>query len=303
VINYAWANPSTGIREQAGTKEEARERVWKELQKPPGVAAEVQESHGWSSNEKLVAIPVAAGVYEQEPVGWSSNEKFDLAIPEPWDSYAFTNPTSGHREIVGSFDMARIRIAEAWPEHAPVDSVTIYRQRLAFEVRWDDPEPEAPTPPEPEEETPSSLIAQVLAGNCADFGRAQLLASLWIADALQKRYRLRRVSRRNPGHRYRRYHPGVFRTLRRWWRIFWGTHWNRTSGQPNCQQCGQMLADPDGTICPRCAKAILQKCALESEGNVMPHVYRFPSQGVITDAPCAECGKLLDDAIHGYTGD
>jgi hypothetical protein len=249
-------------------------------------------------NDKYKPLPIGAGVvYEQEAVGWASDEKHEVILSVPWDSYAFTNPTSGHREIVGSFDMARLRIAEAWPEHAPVDSVTIYRQRLAFEVRWDDPEPEAPepAPPEAEEETPSSIIAQVLAGNCADFGRAQLLASLWTAEALQAIQHEGWTI--NFGNEKRQ--RGLWERFKRW--VFGDPPEAR--GQPNCQQCGQMLADPDGTICPRCAKAILQKCAMESEGNVMPHVYRFPSGGVITDAPCAECGKLLDDAIHGYTGD
>jgi len=401
VINYAWANPTTGIREQASTREEARLRVWTEL----------RESERLPDPQ---ALPEAQ-VYEQEAAGWSSKENFDLTIPEPWDSYAFTDPTTGTRCIVGSFDMARIRIAEAWPEHAPVDSVTIYRQRLAFDVRWDDPRPEAPAPAEIERDTPSSLIEQVMDGSCGDLGRAQLLATLWIAESLQEVagalhymspgpsgedglacirdefqcrecghpakmhvYKCPEVfqcsdpnctcgespadimgnnqtrTRGNPARR-----PGVFRTLRRWWRMFWGTHWNRTLGQPNCAQCGQMLADPDGTICPKCAEAILTKMApsphihswhapprrpqmdLKSivfslTGQICdcgatriyrgpaygwtetpaspnkPHVYRFPTSGnllrviapeQVSDAPCAECGKPFDHAIHGYTGD
>jgi hypothetical protein len=293
VINYAWANPTTGIREQAGTQAEARQRVWQEL-KSAGAGS-------FTSNGAALIDPVK--IYEQEAVGWASNEKYEVTLSAVWDSYAFTDPSTGKRCIVGSFDMARLRIAEAWPEHAPVDSVTIYRQRLAFEVRWDDPEPEAPAPPEAEEETPSSLIAQVLAGNCADFGRAQLLASLWIADALQRRYgpgdvlRPRRTSRRNPGRRYHRYHPGVFRTIRKWWRMFWGTHWNRTSAQPNCQQCGQMLADPDGTICPKCAAKILDRMTPKSD---KPHVFEFCAEG---EDVCGKCARPEKHAIHGYTGD
>ena len=31
-MNYAWSNPETGVREQADTPEEARYRVWEELQ-------------------------------------------------------------------------------------------------------------------------------------------------------------------------------------------------------------------------------------------------------------------------------
>jgi hypothetical protein len=284
VINYAWANPTTGIREQAGTQAEARQRVWKEIQAYPAEAPS-------QFDDFMVAV------YEQEAVGWASNEKHEVILSVPWDSYAFTDPSTGKRCIVGSFDMARIRIAEAWPEHAPVDSVTIYRQRLAFEVRWDDPEPEAPAPPEAEEETPSSLIAQVLAGNCADFGRAQLLASLWIAKSMQEVAGALHYMSPGPP----RKKTGLWAIIKEIWGI-----WTAPvpHGQPNCQQCGQMLADPDGTICPKCARAILEKMIPpESSPGIVyqgsPHVYEFgePGEG------CGKCGWPEKHAIHGYTGD
>ena len=203
-MNYSWANPSTGIREQVATKEEARLLAWEEVQK----AAKFQPISFLS-----------VGVFEQEAAGWASKAAYEQLPIDPWpDGYAFSNPKDGARESYRNFANAAERIADEWPEHynrtcssqAPVDQVTIYRQRLAFEVRWDyrqqlafevrwdDPKPELPTPPVIPPDTPSSLIHSVMEGSCADLGRAQLLAMLWIAEALHGEFMERRIDPAKP---------------------------------------------------------------------------------------------------------
>ncbi len=172
--NYAWANPSTGIREQSNSKEEARLLVWREIQE----ASPAPEEAG-----------ISVIVYEQEPAGKASKENCTLDNPTDgmsWDGYAFANPSDGMRESYSVFIDAANRIAEQWPEHAPMESVVIYRQREAFRVYCDDPEPAPLIAAEIPLDTPSSLIDQVMEGTCADLQRASLLASLWIAQSLQE---------------------------------------------------------------------------------------------------------------------
>jgi len=232
MINYAWANPSTGVREQAGTKEEARSRAWESLHAGP-----------------FDTVPVL--VFEQEPVGRASNTSSGQEIIEQWEGgYAFTHPANGERCIAFTFDEARKWIAAEWPEHAPIDSVVIYRQRLAFEVHWDDPKPETPAPVEIPDDTPQSLIQAVMQGSCADLQRASLLANLWIAASLQEIAGALHYMSSGPS----RDQSGLFARIRAWWRKFRAR---------KCKECNVPLFDPDGTLCPECARKILKRFGVQ----------------------------------------
>jgi hypothetical protein len=170
-MNYAWSHPETGVREQDDSAENARRRVWEELQAPK------------ISPSKALAVPV----YEQEPIGWVSQSNKWHDIPEAWDSYAWTDPNNGRRHSDPFWCEVVKSIQETWPENSPVEKVIVYRQRLAFWAKATDPEPAPPAPPAaPDDDSPASLIEQVIHGNCADLNRASLLAQLWMAQSLME---------------------------------------------------------------------------------------------------------------------
>jgi len=172
MTNFAWGNPITGVREVAPTLEEARCLVWNELQ--DGKAEPLTE------------------IFEQERVGSVNLTGSTLLTSEKWEGgYAFAAPNNGKRLAFEEwpFTVAAIifRLREM---EDPPEEVIVYRQRLAETVNSDDAEP--PAPPEemmsayrvPHPDTPGSLIQQVLDGTCYDLQRAQILAMLWIAEAL-----------------------------------------------------------------------------------------------------------------------
>jgi len=164
-LNYAWSHPETGIREQDDSPENARRRVWEALQAP-----------------KLSALAVP--VFEQEPAGYVTKTTNHLDVPEFWDGYAWANPTNGRRESNHYWVDVVSSIVEAWPENSPTEQVIVYRQRVAFWVKATDPEPAPPAVPD--DDSPASLIEQVMEGNCADLNRASLLAQLWMAQSLME---------------------------------------------------------------------------------------------------------------------
>lgn len=300
--NYAWSNPSTGVREQAVDEDEARLQAWESLHKAPELPHQT-------------AVPV----FEQQVAGWASQTESDQSIAETWgNGYAWTDPVHGKRCQISEWGIAVAIIQSGWPEHAPVDQVMIYRQRLAFVVKWDDPRPEPPAPVAIEPDTPSSLIQQVMEGTCGDLQRASLLASLWIAASLQEVAGALHYMSPGP--------PSL----------------------PKCRLCQEELADPDGTICPKCAQAILDADAVfetpetaeqadERRARLVrersmppqvpdslitqfrgsqawqstPHLYTLPEPGLAREdrgrrsGPdvCWNCGLPEKHAIHGYTGD
>jgi hypothetical protein len=308
-MNYAWANPSTGIREQASTKEEARLLAWEALQKLE------------------TGAPEHVAVFEQEPAGSASPSAWDLTNSEPWaDGYAWTDLNTGQRNSTDTIEIAVCDIQTNWPAHVPFDSVTIYRQRRAFWVNFDDPKPEPPAPIVIPPDTPSSLLQSVMEGSCADLGRAQLLAMLWIAESLQKAV----VTPPQAGAREQ---WRFWDALKAWWRNLWEVPTVPLAFKLTariCAMCNTLLEDPDGTICPKCARAILEANTLsggtpinkeekvespqEAEEKraravrnraidpAKPHVYSF-TPGVWNTGLCLICGKIEAHAIHGYTGD
>ena len=173
MTNFAWANPITGVREIASTLEEARYLVWQEL-----------STVAWYE-------PQVCHIFEQQRAGIVTKTTATREIAELWNSgYAFASPVDGKRAWVGGWDITvrTIQNLLSGMEEAP-DSVIIYRQREVARVLSKDPAPEAPAPPRPPAaDTPESLIASVSEGTCYDLQRAQILAMLWIAEALQERY-------------------------------------------------------------------------------------------------------------------
>lgn len=174
MTNFAWANPITGVREVAPTLKEARYLVHGELR----------------DSGSIGAPPVT--IFEQERAGIVSANSATLDAEEPWeDGYAFASPVDGKRSWVGGWDITVevIQILLNEMEEAP-ESVIVYRQRKVDEMYYGCPAP--PAPPEemmsayrvPHPDTPGSLIQQVLDGTCYDLQRAQILAMLWIAEAL-----------------------------------------------------------------------------------------------------------------------
>lgn len=279
-MNYAWANPSTGIREQSSTPEEARLRVWEELQI-------------WEHSTE--PEPPTVWVFEQESAGWCSSVASDCILTlDDEHSYAWADPEDGMRYSAGTFAGAVHGIQTSWPANAPVDQVTVYRQRHAFSVRFDDPKPELPAPVEMPPDTPQSLIEQVLSGNCPDLGRAQLLAMLWIAEALQERryvipMRLRKRRRKSIQRRM-----GLWERFKLW--AFGDPMMPKSfvvpaaPGAPLCEACGLPLDDPDGKICPNCAGYILKRMGADVPyaAPPPPRDWRVPIFNV-----CPNCGERI----------
>lgn len=169
MTNFAWANPTTGVRRQAATLEAARHEAWEELQE-----------------DRTGAIQ--AVIYEQERVGIAGMATASWEIHESWgEGYAGASPKDGRRFYRSTWTAAVELVRELLGGmQEPPQEVVIYRQRAATIVYSTDPEPAAPVPLLIEDNTPASLIRDVLAGTCYDPGRAQLLAMLWIAEGVQK---------------------------------------------------------------------------------------------------------------------
>ena len=307
-MNYAWANPTTGIREQASTLEEAKYLAWAELQVIP-----------------LGSLPSTV-ICEQERVGTVAKGTRTLDIEKPWDGgYAWANPRDGKRKMAATWYGAVEQIQHAFAdlgEGVSVESVSVYRQRQACVVCFDDPEPGPPAPVVIPPDTPQSLIEEVMDGSCADPGRAQLLAMLWIAGSLQEVAGALHYMSPGPPERTR---LGIWQRFKVW--LFGHSVYEART----CELCGGPTADSDTPICPDCAKVALRKdeelksetpkeadarrTRLVNERSLVgiirgvkadptkPHVYWFPQDGNSLSCGVYGCGKPLNHAIHGYTGD
>ena len=177
MTNFAWANPSTGVRRQAATLEAARRELWEELQEHI------------KRNEIAPTTSVNAMIFEQERAGAVSKSSAIVEVEEWWPGgYAYASPVNGERYIVASWNTAAdnlIRILREMVE--PPHEVIVYRQKACVTVHSSDPEPAVPAPPAPPApDTPASLIQAVQEGTCYDLNRAQILAMLWIAEALKE---------------------------------------------------------------------------------------------------------------------
>ena len=274
MINYAWANPTTGIREQAASAAEARFHAFEALERH-------KQTRG--------TLPFHLVVYEQEIAGRVTRSTDMLFEPEAWQAgYAWANPNTGQRDTTETWKIAVEDIQLVWPADAPIDFVTVYRQRFAFNVDLDDRRPEAPAPAEIPPDSPASLIQAVMEGTCADLGRAQLLAMLWIAEALRRRvpnpprYNRRRI------HRARRRGRGMMAKLWRRVRHVFGFGTGPGTGQAFCRECGEQLADPDGIVCAECARLLLAEWGTAPRTHleaVPPRGTRLHNSTVNLDSP------------------
>jgi hypothetical protein len=268
-MNYAWANPSTRVRQQAATAEEARYHAWEALQ--------LLVMHAEIDRPKT---DYRVQVYEQEAAGWVAvdrdplgeiHTRSELTLCEPWEAgYAFASPKDGRRAIREDFASAVSLVTELWPEHSPAESVTIYRQRPAFEVKWDDPKPPAPIPAEIQPDTPSSLIEQIQTGTCSDPGRAQLLAMLWIAQSLQA-IQGKKVCE----------------------------ICGRVASDGLCQVCALKIVKDWEADVKRQKTELENRILARDKWKNMPHLAQL-GQGMVKT--CFTCGLPVDHAVHEYTG-
>jgi hypothetical protein len=284
VTNFAWANPSTGVRRQEATLEAARHFLWHELQ--------------IATKDFLPTHSLSGVIYEQERAGVVAESSVNFEIEGWWPGgYGYASPIDGKRQHascwVDAVEGIRADLAEI---DSPVE-VIVYRQRSVATVHSTDPEPAAPAPaPPPDDDTPSSLIRDVMAGTCYDLGRAQLLALLWIAEMAMERegranmpYRARNPHRR---HRRARREGGLLKWLRSLWESFWwpvqikGDDWSVSAkNSADAIACVEMLTK-------------FEEDRPKRENTEKPHVFSF-SDGEL----CGECGLPMDHPTHGYTGD
>ena len=152
-MNYAWANPTTGLREQTGIahkpddilrlQEEARRRSWESLQ---------TDSRPFVSAERQAADAVQ--ICEQIPCGSITQQSFanvDLSEVRKvqWDleriEFAFCHPLTGARVVTSEWPSFLKDVLAEGPVGF-ISEVVIYASRPAFTVHRSDPEP----PPQPE---------------------------------------------------------------------------------------------------------------------------------------------------------
>lgn len=309
-MNYAWAHPINGTREQAETLEEARFRLWTELQ---------SEGSGQSS----------AAIFEQERIGWVERSQFYIDDPEPWESYAWASPFDGKRMISYAKEAnAAATVAQVSfklvASDSPADQVALYRQRAAAIIYRSDPRPVEPRPPDPVLDTPKSLLYQILSGETeVDLQRAQVLALLWIAENKRHRRRESRIISVRPRPRRIICYCGICR-FRRWlgellpWLPVYRDDMdeepplfkerNRPAESDETSQ-EEPPSDPKqythqfkGRTDRWCEICNLpDRHCVHSEASLKnrPHVFMWASAN---ENNCHICGKAIEDAIHGHSG-
>lgn len=140
-MNYAWSNPSTGVREQTNEASpermlaEAKRRVWEELQPPNLVPGEWQ-------------------IYRQTPLGNVSlsgpfvdpSRVIELNRTDPDYTFAWADPITGIRLISNHFpgDEVVEQIKTLQAERDPTAEVIVYANWPECVVFSDDPEPPVP---------------------------------------------------------------------------------------------------------------------------------------------------------------
>jgi hypothetical protein len=267
-INFAWANPITGIREQAlpavehddveGVKRlemQGRLRLWEELQ---GIAND----------------PCSVSLHLQIAVGSVSNEgdSVDLIAAKwvddnyPRHDFAYADPVDGARVVVGlwPWELAGQLAADKF-----VKQVLIYATIPQRPVCQSDSRPEVPEPPAPPVEeglhpgglrTLRDLKDEVLSTvelDAPPHAKATAWALLDIAESLRKKRKHRRVhsapvarSRRNPHSRHR----GLWERFKLW------VLGDQITIDPRytCMDCGDP-APPLDDLCGPCTANLLAR--------------------------------------------
>ena len=168
-MNYAWANPSTGLREQTD-----------EAETPKQMSSRLAEAkrYVWTELQALMPTDDQCKIYVQHPIGIVTVDGFQIDPDQAKITHAYSethgdslfawcDPETGEREIAanmltcpGSLKWsdptiflvsALKRLQEA---RQPTDSVIIYATWEECEVKRSDPEPELPPElslPQPEE--------------------------------------------------------------------------------------------------------------------------------------------------------
>ncbi len=152
-MNYAWSNPTTGLREQTQhayppyfgaelgpLRIEARRRAWQSLQDDPETPLD----------EVQIYEQVGAGSVTQESqYEMGRSELTRGAAGADWEAasyqFAFAQPITGLRTITEQWP-AYLKEVLADPQLGFISEVVIYASRPAFIVHRSDPEP----PPQPE---------------------------------------------------------------------------------------------------------------------------------------------------------
>lgn len=148
-MNYAWSNPSTGIREQTehSTPErmlaEAKLRVWQELQE---------------LFEKERCTTMNYPIYRQEPIGQVTVDGFTFkdGAEIAGGDFAWTNPDTGQRRVSESLDETSLveQLKRLQQNRDSPSSVIIYATRPECTVNSTDPEPPPVPAFGPEDENP-----------------------------------------------------------------------------------------------------------------------------------------------------
>lgn len=268
-MNYAWANPLTGLREQTspGTPErmlaEAKWRAWTELE---GI---------WTDD-----LTPSVQIYGQEPIGSVTVDGLSISAPRahlaekehPEHMFAWSNPETGKRQVVDLLATWSGQLAEQLKrlqsERDPINEVVIYATWPECTVSQSDPMPEKPedqpllfAAAESDDSDPTdseirqrknalgeltimddaTAIAMQTAWALLDIAeqlhriapRAHEIADamLYLPDLVDKRPRHRR--------RYRGIEP--FRSIRLWWLKLWG---NGGPTEPPSKQDKTLMRDP-----------------------------------------------------------
>lgn len=156
-MNYAWANPITGIREQTShsTSErmlaEAKSRVWEELQ-------------------HIIIEPIPWTIFRQEPIGevTVNGPAIDSTRAAQFDFkyFAWTDPETGQRitsEQFPALDSVLVeQLKQLQEQRDSKDSVIIYATWPECVVNRADAKPEPAVEPAPETESEENECAAIL---------------------------------------------------------------------------------------------------------------------------------------------
>jgi hypothetical protein len=196
-MNFAWANPTTGLREQTPhayvpyfaaelgpLRQEARRRAWQSLQDDPQTP----------SDEVQIYEQIRAGSVTQES---DSNIDLSEVMRAEWNQedcqFAFSHPVNGLRIVAAEWPGYLKEVLAADPVGF-ISEVAIYASRPAFTVKRTDPAPNA-AEPVPGREHPELDDLEAIHQEVADFidldggnpaPKATALALIDIARSLRR---------------------------------------------------------------------------------------------------------------------